>query len=595
MANPLPTNMNDIPPSEVRAQPLSKEELQDIRSLISVAKQGSATSSSSPTINQPALAGRRVMIPVTSKAFFEGELQPPTSSDDVGGEKIVVNNSGKLSEMTRSEACTIFDEKHQIFSAASKQKAQPKKSAIREGKISTSSKLLSTSTAQNSIAPSPAADNDMLPLMEIRETEDDSGNILNSEVVNMSSTIKRLEDNIVHEVDTEKDGKQLGNLLVRTLQAGEEDDITKDVHVSYTDEECEEGYVHINKEPILAKKPKNCFSEEAYKSIYSRLEELERLEEEDIKSKLDNVKSAKRLQSSGWSKGFLNKTSSKKSRGKSPATLKKENAGGELRVSFTGSSGIQDLQEETKKQLPLQKQSSEKMVAFSSVSFNTEDDEIQDAPQRRRRTVDGSDSTEKLVSFSSVSFDAEHSEIKDLPSDTDSEKLVSFSSAKPVDGSVSFCANEDSEIQNLPRPYDLESDKELRVSFSSVSFTTDDMNIDDELNDDDGDDEEEEEAIDAPTVSFSNNNEVKEIPRIGQNKVPPRPPSPRSGRKVTFPQVSDEFPFAPVETIPFDDNVFRGMVKERNDVEESNVKEESDVPKKKLSRFAQQRLEKERG
>lgn len=51
--------------------------------------------------------------------------------------------------------------------------------------------------------------------------------------------------------------------------------------------------------------------------------------------------------------------------------------------------------------------------------------------------------------------------------------------------------------------------------------------------------------------------------------------------------------FAPLSTdhVPFEENVFKGVVKERNAVAVDRESKESIAPKKKLSRFAQQRLE----
>jgi len=428
--------------------------------------------------------------------------------------------------------------------------------------------------------------------------------------------MKRLEDNIDagDTTNNEKDGKQFGELLAKTLKEGEEDITTYD----------DEGFVHVEAAaPTTSKStiPKERISDKEYKSIYSRLEELERLEEDDMKSKAENAKSSKRLQSSGWSKGFLNKT--KKSRGKSPATQKREESS-ELKVSFTGISEIKDLASQIE---------SEKTVGFSTVSFNAEHKEIGAEPVESEklvsfssaRSIDSSvsfcanedseiqvdvpsvGSSEKAVSFSAVSFDAEHLEIKDLPSPVESEKLVSFSSAKSIDSSVSFCANEDSEIDSLRKPYALDSDKELRVSFSSVSFNAADIEIDStrppssassfvsgvteydlDIDDDDDEDEVDNPPQDyVPSVSFAENkNEVLEIPRIGKSKVPPRP---APGRPVSFTQeVQDEY--IPVSTVPFEDNIFKGVVKERTDSGQV-VKEDAQAPKKKLSRFAQQRLE----
>ena len=554
---------------------------------------------------------------------FEGELKPDMPSMDTDNcmdEQIIVNNGkGKLVEMTRRDAAELFKVQStttQKSTSKSKVLTQPK-SAIREGKIRRGSQEQQSSTQNNIVfPPNTANDSSVFPLMEIRETCDETGNIINSEVVNMSNTMKRLEDNIDagNTNDNEKDGKQFGELLAKTLKEGEEDITTYD----------DEGFVHVEaatptttaSKPAI---PKERISDKEYKSIYSRLEELERLEEEDMKSKAENAKSSKRLQSSGWSKGFLNKT--KKSRGKSPATQKREDSS-ELKVSFTGSSEIKDLASQIE---------SEKVVGFSSVSFDTEHKEIKAEPVESEklvsfssaRSIDSSvsfcanedseipvdvpsvGSSEKAVSFSAVSFDAEHQEIKDLPSPVESEKLVSFSSAKSIDSSVSFCANEDSEIDSLRKPYGFDSDKELRVSFSSVSFNAADIEIDSTRPpssassfvsgvteyDLDIDDDEEEDGVDnppqdyVPSVSFAENkNEVLEIPRIGQSKVPPRP---APGRPVSFTQdVRDEY--IPVSTVPFEDNIFKGVVKERTDSEQ---KEATTAPKKKLSRFAQQRLE----
>lgn len=546
----------------------------------------------------------------------------PSMGDCMDEQIIVKNGKGKLVEMTRRDAAALFKAQStttQKSTSKSKVPAQPKKSAIREGKIRRTSQEQQQASTQNNIVlpPNTANDSSIFPLMEIRETCDETGNIINSEVVNMSNTMKRLEDNIDagNTNNNEKDGKQFGELLAKSLKEGEEDITT------YYDE----GFVHVEaaatpttttSKPAI---PKERISDKEYKSIYSRLEELERLEEEDMKSKAENAKSSKRLQSSGWSKGFLNKT--KKSRGKSPATQKREESS-ELKVSFTGSSEIKDLASQIE---------SEKTVGFSSVSFNAEHKEIPVESEKlvsfsSARSIDSSvsfcanedseiqvdvpsvGSSEKAVSFSAVSFDAEHKEIKDLPSPVESEKLVSFSSAKSIDSSVSFCANEDSEIDSLRKPYGLnDSDKELRVSFSSVSFNAADIEIDSTRPpssassfvsgvteyDLDIDDDEEEEDVDnppqdyVPSVSFAENkNEVLEIPRIGQSKVPPRP---APGRPVSFTQeVQDEY--IPVSTVPFEDNIFKGVVKERTDGGQV-VKEDAQAPKKKLSRFAQQRLE----
>ena len=105
-------------------------------------------------------------------------------------------------------------------------------------------------------------------------------------------------------------------------------------------------------------------------------------------------------------------------------------------------------------------------------------------------------------------------------------------------------------------------------------------------------------------VSFSGENEVREIPRIGRTRVPPRPNSaPRHSEFATalLPGVGV---VVDPPTVPFEDNVFRGVVRERNaaivggggGVVVDAVRQDGNGGgggKKKLSRFAQQRLERE--
>ena len=107
-------------------------------------------------------------------------------------------------------------------------------------------------------------------------------------------------------------------------------------------------------------------------------------------------------------------------------------------------------------------------------------------------------------------------------------------------------------------------------------------------------------------VSFSGENEVREIPRIGRTRVPPRPNSaPRHSEFATalLPGVGV---VVDPPAVPFEDNVFRGVVRERNaaivdaggggGVVVDAVRQDGNGGgggKKRLSRFAQQRLERE--
>jgi len=101
---------------------------------------------------------------------------------------IVKNGKGNLVEMTRRDAAELFKVQStttQKSTSKSKVPAQPKKSAIREGKIRRASQEQQQASTQNNIAfpPNTANDSSIFPLMEIRETCDETGNIINSEVV----------------------------------------------------------------------------------------------------------------------------------------------------------------------------------------------------------------------------------------------------------------------------------------------------------------------------------------------------------------------------------------------------------------------------
>ncbi|KAL7535919.1 hypothetical protein ACHAWF_008781 [Thalassiosira exigua] len=471
---PPPPIIGDFPPSDLRRRPLTAAELRDIRSLIGVAKgngdgDGAAGKrSSGPADGAPRprpLAGRRVMVPMTSKALFDGVLQPRSAGADAASEQVLVNCGGKLVEMTRLEAEDYFNKQ----SASSATKPQTEKSSSKSKAVQPSQTTATRKGAQPGMG---------LPMMEIRETCDIGGNIINSEVVDMTKTIVRLGDglkNVNDTADGEEEGKQLGELLARTLKAGE-GDIATDLHVTHADAH-NEG---TDKTEVPKPAKKETISDVAYAAICSRLEELEKLEEEDEKSKKENAKSSKRLQSSGWSKGFLNNTKKKSS------------------------------------------------------------SQRKGRPKRKDTTTSNKSPNQ--------------------------QRLDNTAPGRPKPN----CATLSNETADT-----------IASSYSAVSTEN------------------------VSKVSFSGNNEVKEIPRIGQSKVPPRPTS--SQRRVPLNpsnlEVPDVDPFSPITTIPFEENIFKGVVKERGastldsaregkELRESAPQSNSGVgSKKKLSRFAQQRLQ----
>lgn len=430
---PLFSSLDDIPSSQIRQYPLSPSELKEIRSLIGRAKEDGVTSTTSSSSSNEPLAGRRVMIPVTSRAFFEGVLQPFTTSDGDAAtninamkERVVVNvGDGKLVELTRLEASEYFEKQQmdKVIEAVEEHKAS-KQSSLKKPQIPTS-KPNNSAVAVNT----DFVEDHMFPFMEIREECDSDGNILRSEIINVSNQMKRLDDTLKQASGkSEGDGKQLGDILAQTLKDGESD------IVSNVNDAMDEEYSTTEASAETTAQPTMTVSDAEYASLCSRLEELERLEEEDAKSKISNTKNSKRLQSKGWSKGFLN---------------------------------------------PKKKNPKEKTVAM---------------PMQAATRLESNTST------------------------------INDNSTK----------------------------KE---------------------------------------VSFSAQNEVKEIPRIGQSKVPPRAsPIVLDPTKLEVPTTEMD-PFPLVSTVPFEENVFRGVVQERGS--SAPTQDSGPVEKKKLSRFAMQRLQRE--
>ena len=172
------------------------------------------------------------------------------------------------------------------------------------------------------------------PLVEIRELCDDDGGIVTSEVVDVSSAMRRLGEGLG---DVASDdgaeggggGRRFGEILARTIRDAEAD-VTRDAHASSSssyshhhrtangasssgttidDDDDDDAEADEQPSPAPSRGPT---SVEAYGELRSRLEELERLEMEDAESKMENKKSSVRLQSGGWSRGFLETKKKKK-------------------------------------------------------------------------------------------------------------------------------------------------------------------------------------------------------------------------------------------------------------------------------------------
>lgn len=201
---------------------------------------------------QDPLTGRKIMIPFTSKAFFEGSLQPTISSDNKEEQVLVKLSKETLVEMSRSEAITLLEKR--ILAV------QKKVHKVLTKKPATKQKL-----KQEPVG-GPA-----LGFFEIREEYDDSGKEIRAEAINVA---KELE----------------------YLQKHEEEKVDFDVP---TPTELDDNMLIDENQPVV--------SDQDYESISSRLELLSRLEEEADANKNVNQTSSKKIQGSGWGKGFLNK------------------------------------------------------------------------------------------------------------------------------------------------------------------------------------------------------------------------------------------------------------------------------------------------
>lgn len=203
------------------------------------------------------LTEKQVMVPITTKGFFSGTLKPSIKD---GQEQVLVKmGSGNLVELDRSQAIAHLD-----------------------GRIQS---LLSPSVAVV-IAPtngkakeSLSSEEHSFPFFEIREELDESGKEVKAEAINVAKQLELLQ---------KREGKDTNaSSIVPTASADDE---------------------VIDEHPEKRK----TMTDTEYEELSSRLDMLARLEEEAEATKAENQASAKKLQSKGWSKGFLNAKPKKK-------------------------------------------------------------------------------------------------------------------------------------------------------------------------------------------------------------------------------------------------------------------------------------------
>jgi len=289
------------------------------------------------------------------------------------------------------------------------------------------------------------------------------------------------------------------------------------------------------------------------------------------------VQSSKHLQSSGWSRGFLNrkqKGNGSFARRKELAERKQKN-GTKAKVSFSG-------------------QSKPPANKSSRVTFSTCDSDID---YESDGVSLGGSSTEKRTRVSFTTADSE----------------VQIILPEKRGGTVAFAARDD-DMADEGGMSDTASVTSAASSRSRVSFTSSDWEIEDAQTPLSSPPNSAPNSPKPSKVTFSGEDDFKEIPRIGRSKVPPRPAAPPRGPAPFVPAMNDSGvvavpdiadPFSQAASVPFDDVVFRGVVRERDDA--SGVPRDSldgvvaSAPgveggsivgggKKKLSRFAQRRL-----
>jgi hypothetical protein len=615
-----PTQTSTHPPTElVSHHPLTSSELADIRSLLGAAAGAAAAGKGyhhdhghdgdTTTARARPLAGRQVMVPAVfssspklilsssksmSRAFFEGVLQPTThriaaeegTNTTTGAmNEIVLVNIGNTSndkdsslvEMTRAEALQYFDTKGNNANQVKKSSIP----AILPASVATTSTSVTTkmhrttATTQSKTTIHDATANieykTQHPLIEIRETCNNQGQIEHSEIVNMSNVMERLGERLQNDASFDKNigeenDKQLGTMLAETLAGVGQDEI-EDGNTAWGEDvdntnhsADDQGGVFNASYPDTTKK---VIDETKYQELRSRLEELERLEEaeEDERKTLKSTSIKKIARSSktttslgnGWSRGFLNNTSTtnatkRTSHQSAKAKPKKEEEKYSTRVTFSSDKNMATEINPHIGSTPSSPNSA------ARVKFSSRDDTI--------ATIDNSSGVGVGVGGQSSSTT--------IPQSPNSTK-VTFTVSDDTILSASSSILRDEALPSAPT---------LLTSSSSNS---------------------------SARVTFSDDDIITEIPRIGQSKVPPRPVS--APRPVYFndrPSMTttsfstEDAPSLRSSSISNEgNNIFGGVVKERISIEGSGDSKEQTPSQdksngdggKKLSRFAQQRLQ----
>lgn len=251
---------------------------------------------------QEPLSGKKLMVPLTTKAFFAGQLDPEVDS---GEEQILLKLSQEhLVMLDRKEASQLLAKRFNISKSVSLRKQ--------------SSSSSTEKPASSSLVSSPS----VLPLFEIREEIDSEGKEVKAEAVNVVQELEYLQKKENEIIDfVRRKPEQVGSSSL---------DITDDYE------------------------PNPNITDDEFNKLSNRLEELARLEDEAKNKMKVNQNSAKKLQGSGWSKGFLNSkptkaktnTSTEQSRTNAPVkhiASDSTNSSSSKKVAFNADDKIHDI------------------------------------------------------------------------------------------------------------------------------------------------------------------------------------------------------------------------------------------------------------
>ena len=236
------------------------------------------------------LSGRSVLIPLGSRAFVPGVLQPTLNEQQEEMIQLRERDSGELKTISRKEA--IYAIQQDIQALKPVKPSTPTSSKKTPPLTETASSELKGPHKTETIAAAPN-------FFEIREEIDEQGQEVHSEAVNITKHLKLWEN----EVASGKTG-----LTVKPENVSATTAISNDDEVDEN-----EGVERTGNKQV---------SDEEFAALSARLDELARLEEEEAAGKVGSRTSGnKKLQSKGWSKGFLNKSSKSKQKVAAPIAI----------------------------------------------------------------------------------------------------------------------------------------------------------------------------------------------------------------------------------------------------------------------------------